>query len=86
VPSRREASEDAFRISLKAAPENAWTFFRRGLVEHSRGKINAALDDLEASLRAEHSSLNDLQRGKAKHMIAHLSPHTGATPLAAEIR
>jgi tetratricopeptide (TPR) repeat protein len=86
VLGRHEASDDAFRISLRAAPENAWTFFRRGLVEYARGEINAALGDLEASLRAERPSLNDLQRGKAKHMIAHLSPHTGAPPVASEIR
>jgi Trypsin-like peptidase domain/Tetratricopeptide repeat len=86
VLSRREQSDDAFRISLKAAPENAWTFFRRGLIEYARGEVNAALGDLEASLRAEHPSLNGLQRGKAEHMIAHLSPHTGTTPVAAEIR
>jgi len=74
---QEEASEEVFRISLEAAPENAWTLFRRALLRYAKGEFVEALHDFEASLRMARPQLNDLQRGKAKHAIANLGGPRG---------
>jgi tetratricopeptide (TPR) repeat protein len=72
VLGRVEDAEAAFAGSLGAAPHNAWTYFRRGLVRLAHGQLSASLADIRRSLEETGPPLNDPQRTKASRLVEDL--------------
>jgi tetratricopeptide (TPR) repeat protein/adenylylsulfate kinase-like enzyme len=64
---RLEQAFQDFDESLQAAPENAWTFFRRGLLRFALS--SDAEGDLRASLAMAGPALNPLQMEKARWIV-----------------
>lgn len=65
------ANQD-FTESLRVAPKNAWTFFRRGLLYYRLGQTQLARDSFSDALRLVDPPLTDVMRRQAAEMIEEL--------------